>query len=535
MSIAFSKYIDITSGVAAAPVGTTRDLIGRIISINPLVPVGYVLEFTTLVSVGDYFGTSSEEYLRALFYFSYISKLITKPNKLSFSRWVKTATEPKIFGAALSSTLAELQEITDGSFTLSIGGVIASVTGLDFSGAANLSAVAALIQAGIVAEGTGTQFTNSTVSYNSARGSFDFVGGDAVAAEITVSAGAIEEYNYTNRAGDSYVNEDGDRYVSTLDSQDISAIIGWFPQAVNISLGAIWSDGSLAETITESLTAATDVSNNFGSYVFTSDAGLTIDEITESAAWNASQNVLFQYYVPVSSANASAYSSTLSSYNGCGVTLDPAVEGEFPEMAPMLLLASTKFEGQNSVSNYKYQQFDLTASVTTTEDSDAYDLLNINYYGSTQQAGQKIAFYQNGVLMGLATSPRNMNIYGNEQWLKDAAGVALMNLSLALPKISANAQGISQMLISLQSTISQGLRNGVISVGKSLSTQQISSINILTQDPDAWRQVQGSGYWVNCYITTTTVGDATSYVANYLLVYSKDDTVSKIVGQHVLI
>lgn len=510
MTIAFNKYVDITSGVAAAPAASTRELIGRIISINPLVPVGSVLEFTTLESVGTYFGTSSEEYKRASFYFSYISKLIVSPNKLSFSRWVKTATAPLIFGAKVTATVSALAAITNGSFTLTIGGVVGSVTGLTFAGSASYAAVATALQTAIRAVGSGTQFTSATVTYDNTRNAFNFTGGDAtVSATISVSDGVT--------------------------GTNIAELIGWLPQGTGGSSGAIWSDGSTVESITDTLTDATNVSNNFGSFVFTSEAALTIDEVVEAATWNAAQNVLFQYYVPVLAANATAWSAALIGFAGCGVTLDPAVAGEFPEMAPMLILASTNFDAQNSVQNYMFQQFNLTPSVSTTADSDAYDALRINYYGVTQQAGQPIAFYQRGVLMGPSTSPAFMNVYGNEQWLKDAAGTAIINLLLAVGKVSANAQGVTQLLTAIQAPIDQALLNGVISLGKSLTTTQKLYINTLTNDPNAWRQVQNGGYWVTCYITSETNSGATNFVANYLLIYSKDDVINKVVGQHVLI
>ena len=82
MGIAFTKYVKITSGVAGQAALGARELIGRIVSTNPLIPPGAILEFTTLASVLSYFGSTSEEYKRALQYFSRISKAITTENKI---------------------------------------------------------------------------------------------------------------------------------------------------------------------------------------------------------------------------------------------------------------------------------------------------------------------------------------------------------------------------------------------------------------------------------------------------------------------
>jgi hypothetical protein len=209
---------------------------------------------------------------------------------------------------------------------------------------------------------------------------------------------------------------------------------------------------------------------------------------------------------------------------------------QFPEMFPMMIEAATDYTATNSVQNYEYQQVaGLTPSVNSDSTKSAYDSLNVNYYGVTQQAGQQIAFYQNGNLQGesITTNLIGMNVYVNEIWLKDAATVALMNLLLAVNRISANNQGRSQILATLQSVINQALNNGVISVGKKLNTTQKTFIYDETGDPLAWYQVQNSGYYVDVIITSS--GNPAVYTATYTLIYSKDDVVSKITGTHTLI
>src|SRR5690606_35563230 len=139
----------------------------------------------------------------------------------------------------------------------------------------------------------------------------------------------------------------------------------------------------------------------------------------------------------------------------------------FPEMFPMMIEAATNYNGINAVQNYEYQQVaGLTPSVSNDSDADFYDNLYINYYGLTQQAGQQIAFYQRGFLQGasVVTNIIDMNAYVNEIWLKDAAGVALMNALLTLNQIAANASGANQVTTILQTIINQALINGTISV-----------------------------------------------------------------------
>jgi len=499
MSIAFSKYISITSVVGATNGVQNRELIGRINTTNPLLPTGSIIEFTSADQVGEYFGISSDEYLRAsTAYFNFISqKNLNTPQKLSFARWADVDTAPLIFGAQLVSTaLTQFQVISNGAFSLTLGSTTHIIGGLNFTSALSLSDVASVIQAGINAE-TGLLWTGATVSYNNTRGGFDFVGGDVGANDIAVAlAGSGTE---------------------------ILILMGWG------GLTTILSDGADAQSITEFLTQSTNISNNFGSFIFA--PVLTLNRIVEATVWNnlPENNNLYQYHVPVSLSNAPSYSTALIGYAGTSLEISETA-GEYPEQAPMCVLATTNFASANAVQNYMYQQFDfLTPSVTDTVTSDGLDAVRVNYYGQTQNAGQKINFFQRGVLMGTSSDAIDMGVYANEQWLKDQAGVAIMSLFLQVGRVPANLQGEGQINAVLQDqVIKQALINGVISVGKPLNIQQKGFITQVTGDDTAWQIVQNNGYWLKVNITVTLE-------ASYTLIYSKDDDIRQVQGLHVLI
>jgi hypothetical protein len=142
-------------------------------------------------------------------------------------------------------------------------------------------------------------------------------------------------------------------------------------------------------------------------------------------------------------------------------------------------------------------------SVDKTSNSDALDALRCNYYGVTQTAGQYLAFYQRGLLMGGASAPTDMNTYyANEVWLKDLAGTQIMLLLLSLQKVSANERGRAQIINILLPCIDAALTNGAISVGKPLTPTQKAFITEETGDADAWRQVLDKGFWLDCAIKT---------------------------------
>ena len=592
MTISLNRYVNIVSGVGAAPAVPTRDLIGRFFSANNLIPPQSFIQFTTAAEVSSYFGAYSEEYLRAQFYFSWISKNLTQPAAIQFARWANAAVPPMIFPIQNGgTTLAAWNAVASGSFVLTMGAFTFTLSGLSFTGAGSLGAVATIIENAIQAEsGGGALWTGATVTYSAAYGGFILTGGASGAANINVMVGG----------GGTDITPAG--------------LLGWLPEATNVNgnltPGAIFANGSAIETITQTLTTSASISNNFGSFAFLTNLSLSLQNVIDAAAWNKSQTVLYVFSQGVTPSNSatwaapytgSSVSGGVGGVGGTGLTLSPVasfqltgtlvngantvtgmtsnaglfpgviVSGtdvpsgtvitslvgetgltlsnlatgsvtelltfttlQFPEQMPMMIEAATNYAGLNTVQNYEFQQFaGITPSVTTDADANTYDALGINYYGSTQNAGQIISFYQTGVLQGLSTDIIDMNAYVNEIWLKDAASVAIMNLLLAVTQIAANANGRNQILGTLQGVVNQALNNGTISVGKTLNQAQQSYITEATGDPLAWYQVQAAGYWLDVVITSS--GSPLVYTATYTLIYSKDDVIRKVNGTHTLI
>lgn len=504
MAIPFSDYINITSGIGAGSVVNTRSFIARVFTTNPLLPTNSYLEFSTLAAVGNYFGTTSEEYLRASFYFNFISKNITRPQLISFARWTNVAVHALIFGAQVTDTLAQFNLITNAVFSLTIGATTVNIGPLDFSAAASFAAIATEIQTAINTS-IDPQFATATVTYDALTGGFNLVSGQTGNAAISVAAGT--------------------------GGTDIHIIMGW-------GANAIFSNGSVSQTITQTLTESADLSDNFGSFCFTNASALNLSQITEAAIWNSGQNITYMFMAPPATnlTDTLSYYNALNLYGGTCLTYNTIV-GQYPEMLPMAIFAATDFTQQNSVQNYMFYQAALSPSVTDGTTSDTLDSELTNYYGNTQTAGNNISFYQRGVLLGPATSPSDINVYANEIWLKDAAGVALMQLLLNVGRVPANRTGRGQIFATLQSVINQALNNGTISSEKPLTPLQILYISEITGDPDAYHQVGGIGYWLDVQMSSFTNSNSglTEYQATYLLVYSKDDSIRYVQGTHVLI
>ena len=135
MAISFQRYVDIVSGVGAGTVVSRRQLIGRIFTENNLLPPKSFIEFDNADDVGSYFGTASGEYLRAAFYFGWVSKNIKAAQKLSFARWVSAAVGSMIFGTTTAKALSTYTAISNGGFTLTLGGFTHTLTGINLAAA----------------------------------------------------------------------------------------------------------------------------------------------------------------------------------------------------------------------------------------------------------------------------------------------------------------------------------------------------------------------------------------------------------------
>lgn len=515
MAISFKKYIDITSGVGAGATVQQRELILRLFTTNADLPTGSFVEMTTLDDVGYYFGTDTEEYRRAALYFGWVSKNITSPQKISFARWADANTYPMIIGGKSTTTVDAWNDITDGAISITLGGTTHIIDSLNFSSAASFADVAAVIETGINAE-TGTMWTAATVAYDADGQRFILNGGSAGTAAVAAAV-----------AGSG---------------TEILSLVNW-AEGANPITNARWSDGATAQTPADCVAESAAANNDFGSFEFLPITGeslvyMTVEQAEAVATWNVAQNVAFVFLLGVFAADAATYNSALIGYGGTALTLvpDALTAGQYPEMVPGIILAATNYNRRNSVQNYMFQQFPtLTPTVTATSDSNAYDALRINYIGRTQTAGQNIDFYQRGYLCGGATDPLDMGVYANEMWLKDAIAASVMTLLLSVAKISANTQGRAQLLAQIQSVIQQALNNGVISVGKTLTVTQRQYIDSLTGIEGSWHNVQSIGYWIDLTINPVVVDSVTEYHTDYVLIYSKNDSIRKVTGSNVLI
>lgn len=504
MAISIERYVDITSGVIGAQAVAERELVGLRFTTDTKVPTDKVVTIENQADAISLFGSASDESKFAGIYFGYISPApVSQASKMRFAAWADVARAARIYGAEKAFTVGTFTPVVDGAINLTIGAYQTTVTGITLAAVVTLADVASAIQVAIRAEtGGGIDWTGATVTYNATESSFELVGGQAGNASIAVGVAAT--------------------------GTDLAPLIGWSDAS------AILSPGADAEDPLDALLRLEQITDSFGSFSY----GATIDDAQALAVaqYNAGLNVKYQFYVSVTLADYSTYSAALTGIQSCGLILNETA-GQFKEALPAAIMAATNYRRRNAAVNYMYRTGPgLTADVSTNALANALDALRVNYYGETANAGQKISFFQRAFLQGLATSPLDMAVHANEQWLKAFLTARLLSLQLTLGRIPANDEGRGLVMAQVMEGVDLAKFNGTILIGKRLTTAQQLAVTQLTGDTEAWRDVQTNGFWLDVEIVESTVqSGATEYTAQYTLAYAKGDVVRKIEGSHNLL
>lgn len=506
--ISQGRYIRIVSGVGAGAAVAQRKLILRIITQSLAIPPGIIIEFGDADAVSSYFGAGSEEARRATAYFQFISKSIVSPSAISFVRWVATPIAPMVVGDSFQKTLSQFAGFTAGLLQINVGNLPVQITGIDLSAATDLTNVASIIQTSIRTS-TDPQLVTATVTYNSNTNQFVLSGAVPGSGSISVTPSEVVG--------------------------DLSVALGW------ASANTVLVAGQAADLPETAIAKSAAVSNNFGSFVFTSNIAspLTNDQIAAVSRWNAAQNNSYLYSIPTLASNAGTLFGLIKGNSGSAISiLSNVAANDFIEQSPCEILAATNYNDVGATQNYMFYQFagrNITVSDDTT--ADTLDKVRANYIGVTQEAGQQLAFYQRGVLCGGSNDAVDMNVYGNEMWLKSAITSNILTLLIASPDLPASPDGAASVLGAMQPTLTLAGDNGTFTSGKTFTPVQQQFITRTTNDKNAWRQVQTLGYWIT--VTFSSYVNAnnglTEWKATYKLIYSKGDSIRFVDGQDIMI
>lgn len=494
MAISMKKYVDIKSAINTTRTATEKELIARIFTASSNVNPNSVIECENLADVGTIFGTSSEEYKIAEKYFGFINKYSRSPKKISFYRDWRSGVNSYIVSSD-DTTLATLQAISSGSIKVTIGSISKTISSINLSSATSFSDVASALQTAIRGADSDASFTSATVTADT-DGKFTITSGTKAKTSIV-----IEEAN------DSTLAE-------ALNLVDVEGV-----------------EGRAIGTIVDVFENSVQISNNFATFYFIEGA-LPQDTITLTNYINNKYPVEFMFVI---STKTEWLTDVTEPTEATGVTweLVDDNEGKYNFVLPMAITATTDYNKENGTVNYMYTQYNEMGVVVDDDDTaNSLDRIRVNYYGQTQKSGQKLAFYQNGVMQG---DYQDQNIYVNEIWLKDALTTKYLNYMLLTSNWYANKSGqaIGQGLA--MDVIERAKLNGTITTEKEISEEDKVYIYNITSDENAWRQIYQEGYYLTTYIDKKTINNQTTYTFNYVLLYSKGDSIKKVEGLNILI
>lgn len=148
-------------------------------------------------AVGVDFGTSSEAYKAA----SDFCSQSTRPDQFLIGQVFDTPQAGFMKTGGVEDTIATWQAVTDGSFGITIDGDTQQISALNFSGATDLDAVAAIVEAGLNAIATGGYTAATCVNDG---GSFKFTSGTT--GDLSTVSVLLVGSTGTDISGSDYLN-----------------------------------------------------------------------------------------------------------------------------------------------------------------------------------------------------------------------------------------------------------------------------------------------------------------------------------------
>jgi Protein of unknown function (DUF3383) len=382
--------------------------------------------YSTLTEVATDFGTNAEEYKAAALWF----EQVPQPTEIIVGRWVNTAAAGGLRGGTLSAapSLTVWNAITNGGFKYSKDGAAeVNVTGLNFTAAANLNAVAAIIQAALV---------GVTCVWNATYGRFEFASttlgptssvaflnaptaGTNIAPTLGASTGFSGAYLFVGQAAETAVAA-VTAFDQTLGQQWYAVVV---PSAVNADHLAI-----------SAFVAGTNTKHIYG--VTTQEAGVLVAVTTTDIASQlkalAQRRALVQY----SSSNPYAVVSALAR------------------------ILTTDYTANSTVITLKFKQEPgIAAEALNSVQVAALQNKNCNVFVAYNN---DTAIFEQGVM----SDGTFVDIVTGTDWLATDLQRSLYNLLYTSPtKIPQTDQGQQLLLTTCEAICQQGVINGLLAPG----------------------------------------------------------------------
>lgn len=494
-AISINKIVNVTR-IAINSGFNRASLQGNFLSENILVPSdnNRTLQFTNLLSVGNYFGTSSNEYKVATNYFRGYNNSLNKPTSILYSRYVTSDTPAYAFTGlvvAPSKIVADIKALAAPTMTCNINGVVQTLvlTQADFTLATGLSDIVAVLSGALNTQLSGASMsvipTNLRVlitapTLGGATSSIGYcIGNVAELLKLTElfaptlvqgSIGGDVVYNMTkiNNHNRNYV---GLTYVTRLtgDSQ-----ADGFAVSVKLAEWSATQNDSYLPVLWEGGTNPTNIASATSLRAKLVDVGLgtTTAGVTE---YNA------PFGLEYNSNNTQRINTTTT--DECGIYAS-FILGMGASINYTLTNAKINFAGKS--------QAGLSTSVTTDDDYDSLVAQGYGIYGDFATRASNYQFTEDGSIGG---SYRFYDNFYDAIFIEDTIQNSLATLIQNVPILPYNETGKTMIRASLNNVAIAGLNAGVITTGNTFTPEQIDTMTSLA-GVDISTLMTTNGYYV---------------------------------------
>lgn len=384
--------------------------------------------YETLADVAADFGATAEEYKAALLWF----QQAPQPTQLRIGRWFNAASKGGLRCATIpasSQLLSAWTGITNGGFTYTKdGGPATNVTGINFSSAANLNAVATLIQNALTgvavvwnANYQRFEFTSNTTG---ATSSISFLSAPSAGTDISAQLGGRS----TDSGAYLFVGMAAETALDAATLFDANYGQSWYAMTIP---AAVNNDHLAVAAYLE----GTNAKHLYG--VTTMEAGALVPSSTTDLAYLLNQQNLLRTVVQYSSVNAQAVVSLLAR----ALTVD--------------------YTGNNTVITLMYKQEPgiVAESINSTQalalETKACNVF-VNYNNDT-------AIIQRGVV----SKGEFLDVVTGTDWLAVTLQNSLYNLLYtSTTKVPQTDAGVALLTTTCAAVCGQAVLNGLLAPGQ---------------------------------------------------------------------
>jgi len=426
-------------------------------------PLSSILQFSSSDDVGAYYGTSSTQYDMAIAYFTGPNNATVLPSKLYFAGYASAATAAWLRGTSIAGmTIATLQAIS-GTMSVTINGTV-------YSAALNFSAIASFTAAATYITTTLAIGSVATCTWDATYSKF------ACTATLTGSG------------------------------KTIALATGTPAVSLGLSTGVV-SNGYAIDTPSSAMARIKTQTLNWATFMTTFEP--VIGDKTLFAAWTSAQNKRYMYVAwdsdsaALTADNSASFGKIVdaNSYEGTLPVYSRAIDAAYV----CSWAASINWSARNGRMTLAFREFSGASAVVSTQA--AYDALISNGYSflgfyAAPGDGNEYTFMYNGQMDGSIYSWADT--YINQIRLNAQLQLAVIEGLLAINSAPYNQEGYSYIRAWCQDPIDEGVLNGTIRSGVTLSNSQKATI-MQTTGVDVSSDLNSKGYYLY-------IGDATAQV-----------------------